>query len=307
VGRKSKREGRVQERRLEAGIKLLFLGGGFVLVPLFVSGSPIGKAFASLIPIGLLMLAIGGGFLWWARKEEPPAFPHVQSTPVDTMRQTASWLRQEPMSLDQAAVRFRDPPRETSLQRDAPSTWSREVFRIIEWRRFEAVVEALFQQAGFETKAQAHGADQGVDVWLYSKHQPGTPVSIVQCKHWQGKQVGVDKIRELRGVMAAHNVRRGQFATTSTFSAAAVEFAARNSINLLDVSGLLALIGKRTLDEQAHLLAVALAGEYWKPTCVNCGVKMAERMPKKGGALFWGCVNYPRCRTTMQVPGARHR
>ncbi|WP_269632134.1 restriction endonuclease [Pelomonas sp. BJYL3] len=37
---------------------------------------------------------------------------------------------------------------------------------MIEWRRFEAVVEALFKQVGFETKSQSHGADGGIDIWL---------------------------------------------------------------------------------------------------------------------------------------------
>jgi restriction system protein len=307
VGRKSKREGRAQERRLETGIKLLVLGGGFVLVPLFMGGSMLGKMFANLIPIGLLMLAIGGGFLWWARQDGATALPRVRQEPFEGRGRTAPPVWQERTLPDRPVERRLEPSFEAPSERVAPRAWSREVFEVIEWRRFEAVVEALFQQAGFETKTQSHGADQGVDVWLYSKHQPGEPVSIVQCKHWQGKQVGVDKIRELRGVMAAHNVRRGQFATTSTFSSAAVEFATGNAINLLDISGLLALIDKRSADEQAQLLAVALHGDYWKPTCVNCGDKMVERVPKKGGAPFWGCVNYPRCKTTMPMLSARHR
>lgn len=40
-----------------------------------------------------------------------------------------------------------------------------------------------------------------------------------------GRRVGVDKIRELRGVMAAKDIRRGQFATTSTFTPKAAAFA----------------------------------------------------------------------------------
>ena len=81
--------------------------------------------------------------------------------------------------------------------------WSREVFELIEWRRFEAVVESLFAQAGFETRSQAHGADGGVDIWLYSAHHASgdAPVSIVQCKQWMRQKVGVREVRELRGVM----------------------------------------------------------------------------------------------------------
>jgi restriction system protein len=112
---------------------------------------------------------------------------------------------------------------------------------------------------------------------------------------------GVDKIRELRGVMAARQVKRGQFATTSSFTPDATAFAQQNGINLLDANGLLGLIAQRTPEQQAELLAVALEGEYWRPTCVNCGDKMSERQPRSGGAPFWGCSNYPRCKKIMPM------
>ena len=75
-------------------------------------------------------------------------------------------------------------------------------------------------------------------------------------------------------------------------------------VDYFDVDGLLSLIEKRTPDEQAELLAVALEGEHWRPTCVNCGVKMMERSPRKGGRAFWGCSNYPQCKTTLPMRGA---
>jgi restriction system protein len=59
--------------------------------------------------------------------------------------------------------------------------------------------------------------------------------------------VGVlDKVRELLGVMAAKKVTRGLFATTSTLSEDAREFARSNGIHLLDVGRLLELIGRRS-------------------------------------------------------------
>lgn len=114
----------------------------------------------------------------------------------------------------------------------------------------------------------------------------------------------VDKIRELRGVMAAHGIARGQFATTSRFTEEAIAFAKDNSINLLDVDGLLSLIKSRSAEQQQALLNVALEGEYWRPTCVNCGVKLVARQPKQGGKPFWGCAGYPACRTTMVMSSA---
>ena len=36
-------------------------------------------------------------------------------------------------------------------------------------------------------------------------------------------------------------------------------------------------------------------------TCASCGVKMVARTPARGGAGFWGCANFPRCRRTLPM------
>ena len=185
-----------------------------------------------------------------------------------------------------------------------PTEWSEAVFELIEWRRFELLVETLFKQAGFQTKAQSHGENGGADVWLYSRHVPGEPVSVVQCKHWQNRKVGLDKMRELAELMGAHNVKRGQFATTSAFTDDARAFCRDHGINLLDVPALLALIAKRSPEHQKEALAVALDGEYWRPTCVNCGFKLTARRPRGGGAQFWGCTHCPDPKPKSQARGA---
>lgn len=187
--------------------------------------------------------------------------------------------------------------------RQPETRWSPAVFSAIEWRRFEAVCEALFAQAGFETRSQSHGADGGVDIWLHSANTQG-PVAVVQCKHWHNKPVGVKEIREFFGVMASHQLKRGTYATTSTYTADAQKFAKDNGINAMDGPALLALIAKRTPKQQQALLAVAYEGEYWRPTCASCGIKLVERTPAKGGAAFWGCNNFPRCRCRLEMRSA---
>lgn len=274
MARKNRKSARVAKRKEGAAIQLMGLGVALLVIPSFISSAVIAPALAQLRPLGGLMLVAGGVLFWLMHKKPDASEPAQSGNPL------------EPQHANSART---------------PEAWSAEVFDLIEWRRFEAVVELLFQQAGFETKSQSHGADGGVDVWLYSRHEPGKPASLVQCKHWQGKKVGVDKVRELRGVMAAQGVSRGQFATTSTFTPDAVAFARENGINLLDVSGLMKLISLRTAEQQAALLTVALEGEYWRPTCVNCGTKLVERTPRNGGANFWGCPTYPKCKTTMPM------
>jgi restriction system protein len=208
-----------------------------------------------------------------------------------------------PVPASAAGAEAANQPRHAA-PRTPPERWSRDVFELIEWRRFEAVVEALFAQAGFETRAQAHGADGGVDIWLYSiNHADGdAPASIVQCKQWMRHKVGVKEVRELRGVMAQHGIVRGQFVTTSDFTTDAREFAEGNGIGLHDVDGLLGLIATRQAKQQEALLAVAFEGDWWRPTCASCGIKLVERTARQSGRAFWGCENFARgCKTQMAI------
>ena len=129
-------------------------------------------------------------------------------------------------------------------------------------------------------------------------------MGVVQCKHWQGKPVDVQQMREFLGVLAHHGLKRGTYATTSRFTADALAFARANGINAQDGDALLRLIATRTPEQQAALLTTAFEGEYWRPTCARCGVKMAERAARSTGQRFWGCVNYPRCKATLPMAAA---
>lgn len=172
------------------------------------------------------------------------------------------------------------------------------MFDHIEWRRFEALCEALYAQAGVRTKSQSHGADGGIDIWLYL--QNASKPMIVQCKHWSRK-VKVDDVRAFYGVLKSHDLDRGIFATSATFTADASAFAGGQGISAQDREGLLRLIASRTTDQQAMLLDTAYEGEYWRPTCASCGVKMVVREAKDSGAMFWGCVNYGKLRCTSKI------
>jgi len=187
----------------------------------------------------------------------------------------------------------------------APQTreWTSEVFDHIEWRRFEAVCERLYGQAGVRTESQSHGADGGIDIWLHL--QNASKPMIVQCKHWSRK-VAVDDVRAFFGVLKSHDLERGIFATSSTFTADAETFARAHGISAQNRTGLLDLIATRTPDQQVMLLNTAYEGEYWRPTCASCGIKMVVREPKDGGAFFWGCVNFGklRCRSKIQLRAA---
>jgi restriction system protein len=181
-----------------------------------------------------------------------------------------------------------------------PGVWSHSVFVAIEWRRFEAVCEALFAQAGLKTESRSRGADGGVDIWLYSANADGL-TTLAHCKQGANQPVGIKEMREFFRVMASHQIRRGTYATASYYTAEARQFAKVAGINTLDSAALLALIATRTPEQQAALLTVAFKGDYWRPTCGSCGVKTVERKPAHSGPAFWGCNNHPRCKTTFKM------
>ncbi|RMX14921.1 restriction endonuclease [Vandammella animalimorsus] len=298
----------------ELGLRLATVGSVLLLVPALSGSSP---AVAGLkmalywpggIALGLGLLLLG---LHQWRKQQGAAF-RTAAVPATVERSATVVAEQAKGDVGLQAARQTDQSECESVTPNIQarpsmpahkrlSGWSPEVFAAIEWRRFEAVVQALFAQAGFEARSQSHGADGGVDIWLHSRHAGGALVSVVQCKHWQGRPVPVSAMREFFGVMASHGLKRGTYATSSRFTADALAFARAHGINAQDGAGLLKLIASRTPEQQAALLAVAFEGEYWRPTCASCGVKMAERAHGKTGQRFWGCVNYPRCRNTLAM------
>ncbi len=274
---------------------------GFVLlfVPIPVLGNSLRPLSWVLILLGVILLAIPS-LLAHLRKVESSLNSGGQSpapNPFTSGRlnsQPRQWSAGESIHFGRTPSDVRQKP--TLTDRQPAVEWSERVFRDIEWRRFEAVCELLFCQAGFTAKSQSHGADGGVDIWLYSKHTTG-PAAIVQCKHWRSKPVGVKELREFYGVMASHKLARGTYATSSTFTVDALRFAKDNGINAMDGNRLLDQIAQRNPEQQRALLDVAYEGEFWRPTCASCGVKMVER--GKPNKRFWGCFNYPKCSNTL--------
>ena len=319
-----KQKNRALNTLQEKGFMACALGVFMLLIPMFVGKSPIIAGLATALrPAGWAALAFGVVFLGLhhfakkhqAKSEKQRDGSSSSNTDISARRnrkaQTAvstepiepQWVSNAPSSITSAAQMLAFSAGHSV--RNPATTWSTEVFSRIEWRRFEAVCEALFAQAGFETRSQSHGADGGVDIWLHSRNSASAvPVAVVQCKHWQGRPVGVKEIREFFGVMASHQLKRGTYATTSKYTLDAQEFAKANGINALDGSGLLKLIATRTPEQQQTLLKVAFEGDYWRPTCASCGVKMVERTPSKGGTHFWGCSHYPRCKSRLPMGNA---
>ncbi|HUW28163.1 MAG TPA: restriction endonuclease [Sulfuriferula sp.] len=177
-----------------------------------------------------------------------------------------------------------------------PEEWSLPLLKQLEWKRFEELCAAFYREVGLRAETIRCGADGGVDAKLF-RGDAAEPESIIQCKAWNFRPVGVKPVRELFGVMAHQKVGRGIFMTTSTYTKEAIEFAKENPIFLIDGEKFFSMLGKLSSGAQRKLLSVATDGDYLTPTCPSCGTKMVGRNGPKGN--FWGCLNYPRCKQTF--------
>ena len=283
-----KRANRDSMKILTTGFGAFALGVLFLIAPLLTGNSKnlksVAQNLSSMYSWMLILIGIGLIGLYALLKpkndntdEVKPANAKAKSKRIELLAAT--------------------PEQTPTISTERSVSWNKQVFTDIEWRRFEAVCERLFAQSGFKTKSQSHGADGGVDVWMYSAHAEG-PVSIAQCKHWRGEVVTVKEIREFFGVMSSHKLQRGTFVTTSTFTPDAQKFANENGINALDGDKLLKLITTRTSEQQKELLDIAYEGEYSIPTCASCGIKLVKR------TKFWGCSNFPKCRSQIYFKAA---
>lgn len=179
-----------------------------------------------------------------------------------------------------------------------PTAWSIALLQSIEWKLFEDLSAAYYKEKGIPAELTKLGADGGIDIKLFQDDSKN-PTSLVQCKAWNTRQVGVKVIREFIGVMSHEKIPKGFLVTSGSYSDDAKEVAKANRITLIDGVMLLAMIQRLPTDAQQRLLDLATDGDYTTPSCPSCGVKMLRRSSKRGD--FWGCKNFPRCRQMLHV------
>lgn len=172
------------------------------------------------------------------------------------------------------------------------------------WRDFERLTAEYFNRRGFSVmETGGGGADGGVDL----KMKRGTDHYLVQCKQWRAISVGVEPVRELYGVMAAHRAAGSFVVTSGRFTEEAKRFAAGREIELIDGAQLEREIRRQATSpekSEATTHATESTTSPVKRVCPNCSSTMVLRKATKGssaGKPFYGCSNFPRCRGTRPV------
>lgn len=185
----------------------------------------------------------------------------------------------------------------------------------LNWREFEGLLAEAFRRQGFIVEQMGGSApDGGIDIRL---NKAGA-VTLVQCKHWKSRQVGVKVVRELLGVVHSERAQSGIVVTAGRFSNDAIAFAKSNPIRLIDGSKLVPMIAElqrsgriantAAAPQAAPVRAsVVASNNQTKVSCPQCGSEMVRRRAKRGanaGSEFWGCSQYPACRGTRDLSSA---
>lgn len=161
--------------------------------------------------------------------------------------------------------------------------------RNLHWRNFEELVAEAYRRQGYRVVEGGYGADGGIDLELLKDGQH----TLVQCKQWKTQKVGVSVVREMFGVLTAHQANHFIIISSGTFTQQAIDFAIGKPIELIDGPKLLALVNDVQVSPRVTIEKIEV--------CPRCSGELVERTAKRGanaGNTFLGCANFPRCRYT---------
>lgn len=174
-----------------------------------------------------------------------------------------------------------------------------DTIRELPWREFEQLLAEAFRRQGYSVAETGPGADGGIDLELTRDGD----TSLVQCKQWRSRKVGVKPVRELYGVVASRAVSGGVFVTSGDYTGEARRFAESVPLDLIAGPELEAMV--RNVQRQPMDAAPVPVGvKSSAPQCPKCGSSMIRRTARRGrstGQDFWGCSEYPRCRGTRSI------
>lgn len=168
--------------------------------------------------------------------------------------------------------------------------------RALSWREFEQLVGEAFRRQGYDVEETGGGgADGGVDLVLRGHGE----TILVQCKQWRERQVGVDKVRELFGVLTAEGANRGILVSSGNYTRDAQSFKVGKPLTLIDGPALAQLVRGVQPTVPTAASAPRVPHVQDSAACPRCGSQMLLRTAKRGanvGSSFYGCTRYPACK-----------
>ncbi len=173
-----------------------------------------------------------------------------------------------------------------------------ESLRSLTWREFEHLVGEAFRRQGYDVEESGGGgADGGIDLVLRGHGE----TVLVQCKQWKVRQVGVDKVRELFGVVTSERAERGILVTSGVFTNDAHSFKVGKPLTLIDGPALVDLVRNVQPASPSTPPLPPQPMPASTNACPRCDSPMTLRTAKRGsnaGSSFYGCTRYPSCKGT---------
>ena len=138
--------------------------------------------------------------------------------------------------------------------------------RAMHWRQFEQLAGEAFRRQGYRIEETGlGGADGGIDLVLRRAGQ----TTLVQCKQWKNRQVGVNVVREMYGLLVHHGAAAVKIVALGNYTSEAQRFAQGKPIELIHGGELVATVRRlrstrtrppRLLDTPLALIGSMVAG-----------------------------------------------
>lgn len=156
---------------------------------------------------------------------------------------------------------------------------------------FERFLMSLFKRMGYKVKGTPITNDYGADLILTKENK-----TVIQAKRYKNN-VGIRAVQEVISAREFYKADEAWVVTNNYFTPQARNLAHKTGVKLVDrkdLSKLLKGAGVDTIDtsEQFEIENVTVY-------CPKCGSPMVMRKGKYGE--FWGCSNYPSCRSTLRI------
>ena len=111
--------------------------------------------------------------------------------------------------------------------------------RHMSWHQFEQLTGEAFRRQGYAIEETGlGGADGGIDLILRKNGQ----TTLVQCKQWQHRQVGVKIVREMYGLLLHHQAAAVKIVAIGDYTSDAQRFAQGKPIELIHGGALIATL-----------------------------------------------------------------
>jgi restriction system protein len=188
--------------------------------------------------LGLIgCLAIRYGIGLYAGGHSDPLFAGIAKDARDGMLAPLAWMLLVGCWIGALASFFNRGKRRRLLD----SQTGIDSLRRMSWRQFEQLAGEAFRRQGYTIEETGlGGADGGIDLVLRKNGK----TTLVQCKQWQNRQVGVKVVREMYGLLVHHKAASVKIVALGDYTPDAHRFAQGKPIELIHGGELIATVRK---------------------------------------------------------------